>query len=324
MYVVGEQPKQEAAMFSARRTSRGMGWATLILALMLAMARPLRAEPRVDFGAYVMTDYIVFTITNHEDFDVQCTLTIRARFTYEPNGVGFRQISIVSTVLAKKVDFKEESGREIVQNLRTNFGTSVRYTDVDLTTATQTCSDEIKTLNYIGGMRLGKRDGQGTLTFADGSTYDGEWRNNKKNGSGKDSFADGDSYDGQFVDGERSGIGTYYSENGEKFVGNWAHNKENGFRTQTFPDGERYEGMFVDGEWSGPGTYYHKDGEKFVGNYLHDKANGMGKETYADGDSFDGQRTRMGTALTVSTSMMRGAVPERSTIRMEESLLETG
>jgi len=48
----------------------------------------------------------------------------------------------------------------------------------------------------------GKRNGQGTATYADGTTYTGAFKDDKANGQGTMKDADGDTCTGAFKDGE--------------------------------------------------------------------------------------------------------------------------
>ena len=45
---------------------------------------------------------------------------------------------------------------------------------------------------------LGKKEGSGKYTWADGTTYDGEWNDNKINGHGIYLWADGRKYYGSW------------------------------------------------------------------------------------------------------------------------------
>ena len=54
----------------------------------------------------------------------------------------------------------------------------------------------------------GKRNGQGTFTFASGDKYVGAYRDDKRNGQGTFTFASGDKYVGEYKDGKRNGQGT--------------------------------------------------------------------------------------------------------------------
>ena len=61
---------------------------------------------------------------------------------------------------------------------------------------------------YAGGTAEGFRDGRGKYAFANPYfSYDGEWRAGQMHGAGTLSMADGSSYEGAFHNGEMSGFG---------------------------------------------------------------------------------------------------------------------
>ena len=78
----------------------------------------------------------------------------------------------------------------------------------------------------IGG--IAKRNGRGTQTCSDGSSYVGEWRDDQKNGRGTQTYSDGSSYVGEFRGDKRNGQGVLTWPNRDKYVGEWTDNKENG------------------------------------------------------------------------------------------------
>ena len=103
--------------------------------------------------------------------------------------------------------------------------------------------DEDTDGKYLGEIRNGVPEGQGTFTFSDGEKYEGEWK-----------------------DGNEHGQGTYTSPDGIKYEGEWKDGEFHGQGTITFPDGGKYEGEWKEGkEWNG--KLYGKDGKiirKFV------------------------------------------------------------
>ena len=74
---------------------------------------------------------------------------------------------------------------------------------------------------FIGGKRIG----QGTGTYPDGSKYVGEWRNGSRNGQGTYTFPNGDKYVGEIEDGILQGQGTYTYRNGTVNTGTWKKGK---------------------------------------------------------------------------------------------------
>ena len=55
---------------------------------------------------------------------------------------------------------------------------------------------------YVGEIKDGKPNGQGTVNFTDGDKYVGEFRGGEIHGQGTFTFADGRSYEGEFKDGQ--------------------------------------------------------------------------------------------------------------------------
>lgn len=60
---------------------------------------------------------------------------------------------------------------------------------------------------YVGDIKSGKKEGQGTYTQANGDRYEGEWKNNKRNGFGKMYYNNQELYIGQWVDNVKQGNG---------------------------------------------------------------------------------------------------------------------
>jgi len=81
----------------------------------------------------------------------------------------------------------------------------------------------------------------------------------KKNGPGTKTYEDGSSYVGVFKDGERNGQGTYTYSDGDKYEGEWKDGKYHGQGTYTFSDGGKGIGDFrEDNPWNI--TEYDKNG----------------------------------------------------------------
>eukprot|EP00511_Aplanochytrium_stocchinoi_P007840 CAMPEP_0204848538 /NCGR_PEP_ID=MMETSP1347-20130617/4395_1 /ASSEMBLY_ACC=CAM_ASM_000690 /TAXON_ID=215587 /ORGANISM="Aplanochytrium stocchinoi, Strain GSBS06" /LENGTH=209 /DNA_ID=CAMNT_0051990177 /DNA_START=165 /DNA_END=791 /DNA_ORIENTATION=- len=72
---------------------------------------------------------------------------------------------------------------------------------------------------YTGEMKGKKRDGQGTLTWNDGTQYQGEFKNNQLHGLGKMKFQNGNVYEGSFVKNNIHGHGTLITLNNETVRG---------------------------------------------------------------------------------------------------------
>ncbi|CAF0869215.1 unnamed protein product [Brachionus calyciflorus] len=62
---------------------------------------------------------------------------------------------------------------------------------------------------YFGNFKNGKRHGQGTFLYANGTKYEGNWENDIKHGWGKFTFKDGRVYEGYFEDDKMTDSPTY-------------------------------------------------------------------------------------------------------------------
>ena len=94
----------------------------------------------------------------------------------------------------------------------------------------------------------------------------------KKNGPGTKTYEDGSSYVGVFKDGERNGQGTYNYSDGDKYEGEWKDDKYHGQGTW-FGKGEwkgqKYVGEYKDNKrWNG--IYYDQNGN-IIGKYVNGK-----------------------------------------------------
>jgi len=77
-------------------------------------------------------------------------------------------------------------------------------------------------------MSNGKKNGQGTYTWANGDRYEGQWRN--------DSI---------------TGKGTFTWHTGEVYTGEWLNDMKHGYGKLTWPDGDIYEGLWEKDEFKG-------------------------------------------------------------------------
>ena len=75
---------------------------------------------------------------------------------------------------------------------------------------------------YVGELKGGERNGQGTYTWTNGDKYVGEYKDGKKHGQGKFTFTDGGWYDGSWKEGQ-SWTGIIYDK-----YGNISYEKVNG------------------------------------------------------------------------------------------------
>jgi len=112
---------------------------------------------------------------------------------------------------------------------------------------------------YKGDVKNGVPNGQGTLTFPDGSTFIGEYKDGLPNGQGTTNYTFGEKYVGEWKDGMKHGQGKVISPDGDKWVGEFKEGDYHGLGTYTWSDGRKYVGEFKDGKpWNG--TSYHNNG----------------------------------------------------------------
>ena len=140
-----------------------------------------------------------------------------------------------------------------------------------------------KNEEYVGEWKDDKRNGKGTMSVVGGWKYDGDWKDDSFDGKGTYTFSKGGEYVGEFKNNNFNGQGTMSYSDGTKYVGEWKDDKRNGQGTLTYLDGKKYFGEFRDGIINGKGTMTYSDGAKYVGEFKDDKQNGQGTYTFNDG-----------------------------------------
>ncbi len=98
---------------------------------------------------------------------------------------------------------------------------------------------------------LGKDGQQQSLTFPDGTRYEGSVLKDKPHGRGVMVFPSGDLYYGDFLDGKRNGQGIYTFKDSTRYKGGFLNDVYNGQGLLTFPDGRRQEGTWANGKFVG-------------------------------------------------------------------------
>ena len=117
-------------------------------------------------------------------------------------------------------------------------------------------------IKYVGEIKNGVPNGQGTLNLPDGRKYVGEFKDGRLNGQGTRTAPNGDKYVGEWKDGKQDGQGTWTTSVGNKYVGEWKDGNPNGQGTITFNDGDKVVGEWKDGNfWNG--KRYDKSGNIF-------------------------------------------------------------
>ena len=142
---------------------------------------------------------------------------------------------------------------------------------VTVNTPTEIVEQLKKEFEYEGEYKDGLRDGQGTLTYADGRMYVGEFKDGLKHGQGTYTWADGGHYVGEFFLDKRHGQGKMIYANGDLYEGEFKYDQRDGQGTYTWANGAQYVGEFKDGNFHGQGTLTYSDGTKKEGIWKDDK-----------------------------------------------------
>ena len=127
-----------------------------------------------------------------------------------------------------------------------------------------------------------------TLTYTDGSRYEGEMRDGKRHGRGTYTWPDGTRYEGDWHEGRKHGRGTYTWADGTRHVGELRNDKFHGRGTRTWPNGNRHEGDWHEDRRHGHGTFTWADGARHVGESRNNNFHGRGTRTWANGNRYEG------------------------------------
>ena len=110
------------------------------------------------------------------------------------------------------------------------------------------------------------KNGQGSMTWPDGSSYEGGFVNDMLDGHGILNWSDGTTYNGEYEENLRSGFGTICAPfNGGSYEGQWSKDMKHG-----------------------QGTEFYENGDSFKGSFEHDEPN-QGIVTYSDGHEETGK-----------------------------------
>ena len=117
--------------------------------------------------------------------------------------------------------------------------------------------DKVLLSSYTGGLaRFGDMEGEGTITWRNGDTYEGEFKYNNCHGKGTMTYDRGDVYHGAFEHGMRHGNGLYVYADGpyKSYVGGFRDGEMHGFGKMLPRNGEMYaavEGVWMNGAYKG-------------------------------------------------------------------------
>lgn len=128
---------------------------------------------------------------------------------------------------------------------------------------------------YSGGLYESKATGPGTIENEQ-FTFAGEFLNGRPNGQGTITYRNGTSYTGGLVNGFYHGAGVYSSHRGYVYTGDFNMNRFDGQGTCVWSDGTRYKGGFKLDKFEGPGELSRADGTTFTGNFRNGLKEGPG------------------------------------------------
>ena len=108
--------------------------------------------------------------------------------------------------------------------------------------------DEKKNYKYVGEIKNGKPNGQGTRTYVDkylGGKYSGGWKDGEFHGQGTETSILGFKYEGGYKDGKKHGQGTYTFSSGGWYDGSWKDGQS--WTGITYDKNENITGKWVNG-----------------------------------------------------------------------------
>ena len=117
---------------------------------------------------------------------------------------------------------------------------------------------ELGSMGADAGAQLAQ--GEGKLTYHDGTVYEGNFADGLRHGRGKLVEPCGDVYDGEWRKDKPHGQGRLTFGVGGFCEGEWSGGVMHGIGTKVEPDGSKYVGAFVNDAWHGAGRTYDAHG----------------------------------------------------------------
>ena len=111
-------------------------------------------------------------------------------------------------------------------------------------------------------------NGNGIMTYPDGSTYSGEWKNGRRHGKGILVYPGGRKYEGEFADDEMHGKGIITLPDGRLIETQWENGEQIFAR---FSNGDVFKGTWSDGTFCGEATVTLPNGDRYSGGFKDSK-----------------------------------------------------
>ena len=124
-----------------------------------------------------------------------------------------------------------------------------------------------------------------TITYEDGSSYEGDLPTSDTVYRGKHFLENGDTYEGSFSGGKYNGHGTYHvTRLGETYTGDFVDGIKEGRGATQYGGGIRHEGEYKNDVRDGEGFTIVRDGSIYTGMYKDDNCCGHGFMRFEDKD----------------------------------------
>jgi hypothetical protein len=84
----------------------------------------------------------------------------------------------------------------------------------------------------------------GSVSYPDGSSYEGEWNHGVPNGRGKLTLENGDTYEGEWKNDQACGYGCLISAT-KTYIGEWQNDVYSGQGEEKWKDGSHFVGQYA-------------------------------------------------------------------------------
>jgi len=143
---------------------------------------------------------------------------------------------------------------------------------------------------FEGKFKNNKLNGEGKITYSNGTIVKGYLVDNILNGKGIIEVpSTGKKYQGEFRNGKLNGEGSLRNIDGTTSIGTFKDNELHGKGAILLPNGGKYEGVFIEDILSGAGKVTHSCGRIEEGNFENGILHGLGMIISADGIVTEGE-----------------------------------